>query len=180
MYARGKGRVKRKGVNSTGCAGVGKHLAPKILGGFHTKIFIINSIGQQRRPGCEPLTLSHLHRRNAVDAHIWTQNLRDQDRAIRLLVVFHHGDPRSPDGQAGSVQGVNEIALSSALWLETNACTPRLEGFAVRARRNFAKFGGGGEPERRGASRIGTRSARRPCWKATKRAPSRCASPTAR
>jgi hypothetical protein len=38
--------------------------------------------------------------RNALGIHIRTQNLREEDGAILLLIVFYQGEPSPPDGQA--------------------------------------------------------------------------------
>src|SRR6266481_4945640 len=78
--------------------------------------------------------------RNPVDAHVWAQNVREQDGAIGLLTIFDDGDPGAPDGQAGTVQRVDELALAAGFWLEANCGTARLKGFAVRTGRNFTKF----------------------------------------
>ena len=77
---------------------------------------------------------------DAFDAHVWAQDLGDQNRAVGLLIILHDSNPSAADGEPGTVQGMNEVALSSGLWLETNAGSTRLKGFAVRARRNLAEF----------------------------------------
>src|SRR5436190_3961735 len=86
-------------------------------------------------------------RRNSVNPHVWAQDIGDQDRAICLLIIFDHSDPSAADGEAGAVQGVNEITLAAALGLVAYAGTARLKGFAVRAGRDFAKFIARGKPD---------------------------------
>jgi len=41
--------------------------------------------------------------RDEVNAHVWAQYVRDDDRAIGLLIIFHDGDPGTPHGEAGTV-----------------------------------------------------------------------------
>src|SRR6266436_5645204 len=77
--------------------------------------------------------------RNPVDAHVWAQDVREQDGAIGLLTIFDDGDPGASDGQAGTVQRVDELALAAGFWLEANSGAARLKGFAVRTGRNFTK-----------------------------------------
>src|SRR5713101_8806721 len=100
-------------------------------------------------------------RRDAVNPHVRTQNVRDEDGAVRLLIVFHDGNPGPPDGEARAVERVDKFAFSAALRLEADAGAPRLEGFAVRARRNLAELAAGGQPDfevisfRRGETHVG-------------------------
>src|SRR6266404_5100705 len=58
---------------------------------------------------------------DAFDAHVWAQDLGDQNRAVGLLIILHDSNPSAADGEPGTVQGMNEVALSSGLWLETNS-----------------------------------------------------------
>src|SRR6202171_1205553 len=81
-------------------------------------------------PGC----------RNPVNSHVWTQDFRNQDRAIRLLIILHDSDPRAADGEPGTVQGVNEVTLAGALGLEANAGAAGWKCFAVRTGRDLAEF----------------------------------------
>src|SRR6266851_8153990 len=84
--------------------------------------------------------------RNAVNSHVWAQDFRDQDQAIRLLIILHDGDPRAADSEAGTVQGVNEVALAAGFWLEADAGAAGLKRFTVGAGRNLAEFVARGEP----------------------------------
>src|SRR5216683_1381035 len=84
--------------------------------------------------------------RNAVNSHVWAQDFRDQDQAIRLLIILHDGDPRAADGEPGTVQGVNEVALAAGFLLEADAGAAGLKRFAVGAGRNFAEFVARGQP----------------------------------
>src|SRR5882724_8422331 len=79
-------------------------------------------------------------RRNPVDAHVRAQNVREQDGAIGLLIIFDDGYPGATDREARTVQRVDELALAARFWLEANSGTARLKGFAVRTGRNFTKF----------------------------------------
>src|SRR5438309_4448750 len=83
--------------------------------------------------------------RNAVDAHVWAQHFWDQNRAVRLLIVFHDGDPCAANGEPRAIQGVNEVALA-AFRFETNAGAARLERFAVGTGRNLHEFAGRRNP----------------------------------
>src|SRR6266851_9049206 len=84
--------------------------------------------------------------RNAVNSHVWAQDFRDQDQAIRLLIILHDGDPRAADGEPGTVQGVNEVALAAGFLLEADAGAAGLKRFTVGAGRNFAEFVARGQP----------------------------------
>lgn len=41
--------------------------------------------------------------------HVGPQCIRDQDGAVCLLVILHHRDQSSPDGQARTVERVNQL-----------------------------------------------------------------------
>src|SRR6266852_58380 len=84
--------------------------------------------------------------RNAVNSHVWAQDFRDQDQAIRLLIILHNGDPRAADGEPGTVQGVNEVTLPAALGFEANAGAAGLKRFTVRTGRDLAEFVACGQP----------------------------------
>src|SRR6266852_1617279 len=77
---------------------------------------------------------------NSVYAHIGAQDFWYEDGAVGLLIVFDDRDPGAPDGEAGAIQSMNEVAFSAGFGLEADAGAPRLKSFAVRAGRNFAKF----------------------------------------
>src|SRR5690348_622323 len=51
-------------------------------------------------------------------AHIRTQRFRHDDAAIRLLIIFEHGDQGAADRKAGPVQGMDEPGALVALGLE--------------------------------------------------------------
>src|SRR5207237_2749355 len=62
----------------------------------------------------------------------------DGNRAVDVLVVFGHGDERAADGEAGPVQGVDEVGLASALRLVADVGTTPAEVGVRRARRDLA------------------------------------------
>src|SRR5947208_444019 len=72
---------------------------------------------------------------NAV--HIDAQYLRHRDGTIAVLVIFEHRDERAPDGNARTIQRVNEPRVLRALRPVTRIHSPRLEIAANRAGRNF-------------------------------------------
>src|ERR1700738_5535399 len=84
---------------------------------------------------------------DAVDAHIRLQRRGDYDGAVGLLIIVDDCDPGAADGQAGTVQSVDEITFAAGFWLEADAGAARLESFAIGAGRNFAEFVAGGEPD---------------------------------
>src|SRR5882762_7228594 len=90
--------------------------------------------------------MHHLYCWNAVNSHVWAQDFRNQDRAIRLLIILHDSDPRAADGEPGTVQGVNEVTLAAALGLEANAGAAGLKRFAIRTGRDLAEFVARGQP----------------------------------
>ena len=47
------------------------------------------------------------------------ESLRDEDRTIRLLIIFHDRQPGAADGEARTVQCMDEFAFS-ALGFETD------------------------------------------------------------
>src|SRR5260370_15777123 len=91
-----------------------------------------------------------LHRlprcRNPVNSHVGTQDFRYQNRAIRLLIILNDSNPRAADGEPGTVQSVDEVALAAAFRFEANAGAAGLKRFAVRAGRDLAEFVAGGQP----------------------------------
>src|SRR6266478_1296514 len=90
--------------------------------------------------------MHHLYCWNAVNSHVWAQDFRNQDRAVRLLIILHDSDPRAADGEPGTVQGVNEVTLAAALGLVANAGAAGLKRFAIRARGDLAEFVARGQP----------------------------------
>lgn len=49
-------------------------------------------------------------------AHPRTQNFGDDDGAIGLLVIFHHGDESTRQSQTGSIQRMRELDLAAIGW----------------------------------------------------------------
>src|SRR5437867_10920888 len=84
--------------------------------------------------------------RDTVNAHVWAEGPGDEDRAIGLLKILNNCNPRTAHGESRTVERVHKVAFAAALWLASDARTARLEGLAVRARRNFAEFVAGGQP----------------------------------
>src|ERR1700684_3759628 len=84
--------------------------------------------------------------RDTVDAHIGSQDLRNDDRPVNLLIILDQGQPGAAHRKAGAVQRVHEFALAT-LGLESNAASSRLKGFAIRAGRNFAELIGRWQPD---------------------------------
>jgi hypothetical protein len=103
-YARAKGGVKRNPLISMVCAA--KRF---VLGGVcrfwpSRKTLLISSIQRERvfllRAGENEAFCGNaeLARGYTVDAHVWAQSLWDDNRTIRLLIVFHDGNPCATDG----------------------------------------------------------------------------------
>jgi hypothetical protein len=63
-------------------------------GGLQLRVVILSII--LRVEGYEPLPDC----RNPVNTHVGTQYFRDQDRAIRLLIILNDGDPCATDGES--------------------------------------------------------------------------------
>src|SRR5258708_22907681 len=77
---------------------------------------------------------------DTVDAHVGSQDLRHDARAIDMLVVFDHGDQGAANGETRTVQGMDKLALAGDLRLEADSGAAGLKRFAVRAGRDFAEF----------------------------------------
>src|ERR1035438_6347023 len=80
-----------------------------------------------------------LARRDALRAYIRTQNFRNQNAAIRLLIVLDNRNPGASDGKSAAVQGVHQLALAGAFRAIADVGATRLESLEVGARRNFAE-----------------------------------------
>src|SRR6516164_6756304 len=75
---------------------------------------------------------------DALEAsHVRTQSIRNDDRAVGLLVVFKDGEPCASDSQAAPVECVNKLRLALAPRLEPNIRSPSLKSLKVRTRRNL-------------------------------------------
>src|SRR5262249_26459275 len=72
--------------------------------------------------------------------HPRPQNLRDQHRPIRLLIVLQNRQQRTRDGARGAVQGVDEARSLEAGALVSDAEPPRLVIGAVRRAGPLAIF----------------------------------------
>src|SRR6266852_3513201 len=96
-------------------------------------------------PTCSELQASACGR-YAIDIHIGAENFWYHYGPVRLLVVLHYSNPSAADGQSGTVQSMDKIALAASLGLEADAGATSLKGFAVRAGGNLAKLLAGGKP----------------------------------
>src|SRR5207247_2864599 len=67
------------------------------------------------------------------------QSLRNDHRAVGLLIILKDGKPSAADCQTRAVQGVHKLGLRSTGAAKANVGAPRLERFVVRAGRDFAK-----------------------------------------
>src|SRR5208337_1062363 len=67
----------------------------------------------------------------------WTQNFRNKDRSVRLLVVFQNRHKSSADRKSGPVKRMNQVGAASALLPKTDIGAPCLKIFKVAARRDF-------------------------------------------
>src|SRR5690349_15631892 len=83
---------------------------------------------------------------NAVNAHVWAENFRDQDGAVGLLKILDNCNPGAPHGESRTVERVHEVALAATFWFEANARAARLKSFTIGTRRDFAKFIARGKP----------------------------------
>jgi len=48
---------------------------------------------------------------NNLCPHVFAEGFGDDDRAVGLLVVFQDGDEDAGEGEAGAVQGVDELGF---------------------------------------------------------------------
>jgi hypothetical protein len=76
--------------------------------------------------------------RNLISSEIRSENIGDDDRTVRLLVVFEDCDEGPTNGETGAVQGVRETRFAAAGRPVANAGTASLKIAAVRTRRNLA------------------------------------------
>src|SRR5262245_30962101 len=82
---------------------------------------------------CDALT------RNMIEAaHVRPKRLGDDDGAVGLLVIFEDGDERTAHGETRAVQRVHELGLAGFGIAPARLHAPRLERFAVAARRDLA------------------------------------------
>ena len=75
------------------------------------------------------------------------QDFRHDDAAIGLLVVFHHGNHYPRQGQAGAVQGMDELGLGIRGGAVADVGPPRLEIAAVGAGADLQPFLTAGRPD---------------------------------
>src|SRR6185312_7166188 len=74
-------------------------------------------------------------------AHVRAQNFGDKNCAVRLLIIFDHGDPSAADREAASVKGVDELRFGLGALRGRPVAdirTPGLKGVEIRAGGNFA------------------------------------------
>ena len=113
VYARRKGPVKRKGVISRGCEANCQVSLWEIRHKSHSKCRNYNELnaesGMAAKIGAEPhISVTKALRplpscRNPVNSHVRAEDFREQDGAISLLIILHHGDPGAANGEAGAV-----------------------------------------------------------------------------
>src|SRR5262249_49487152 len=72
-----------------------------------------------------------LLRHDTVCTHIRPQLFGNNDAAVSLLVILQNCQPCSTNGQAASIQSVEELSLLAALGPPADVGTPRLIGFEV-------------------------------------------------
>ena len=65
--------------------------------------------------------------------HIRTQRWRDCDIAVLVLIVFHDGDERAADGEAGAVERVQQFRPAGFGVAPAGLHAPRLKGLEVAA-----------------------------------------------
>src|SRR5689334_18245477 len=70
--------------------------------------------------------------------HIGTQDVRDRDRSVLLLIILHDGDQGAADRNAGAVQRVHEACALLAGLAAARLHAPRLELAAIGAARYLA------------------------------------------
>src|SRR5262249_33590081 len=80
---------------------------------------------------------------DAVFAHPFAEGFGDEDRAIRLLVVFEDGDDRAADGDGGAVGRVDELRGFLAFYFVADVEAAGLVVGAVRGAGDFAEFAAG-------------------------------------
>src|SRR5690606_29756403 len=73
-------------------------------------------------------------------AHVGSQRLRHDHRAVGLLVVLQHGDEGAAHRQPGAVQGVDKARLLARRRTVAGLHAPGLEVAKVRATGNLAKL----------------------------------------
>src|SRR5437660_1124202 len=76
---------------------------------------------------------------NPLRPNVGPQRFGDHNAAVSLLVVLDDRHPGPADGQAASVQSVDELRLVLAFRTVADIRPPRLIRFKIRARRNLAK-----------------------------------------
>jgi len=113
VYVRGKGVVKRKRVISRGCEARGaveraSHLVRTDISLLFTISYILmalfaRDIDRKHKKAAEAVEKTLFSCGNAVNAHVWAENFRDQDRAVHLLEILHNRDPRAANRQPRTV-----------------------------------------------------------------------------
>src|SRR5437588_8125385 len=77
--------------------------------------------------------------RKQLRHNVGPQRLGNHNAAVSLLIVLDDRHPGPADGQAASVQSVDELSLVLAFRTVADIRPPRLIRFKIRARRNLAK-----------------------------------------
>jgi hypothetical protein len=70
-------------------------------------------------------------------AHVRTQYFRNENRAIRLLIILQQCGHSTPDCQTGTVEGMHKFRLCLGVAAEADIRTTGLEVFEVGAGRDL-------------------------------------------
>ena len=92
-------------------------------------------------------------------AHVGPEHLRDDYRAVGLLVVLEDGDHRPRQGDAGTVERVRIVSFAASIAAKANIGPPRLVVIGIRNRRHFEPLARAGRP-RVQVIRLGHREAK--------------------
>src|SRR5690242_17984317 len=79
-------------------------------------------------------------------AKVRAQGFRDDDRAVRLLVVLEDSEPGAPHRESAAVQRMEQLSLAGLAAAETQVGAARLECLEVGAGRNLFVVAVRGQP----------------------------------
>lgn len=111
-----------------------------------------SKLSQQKQNGIPflkgiPFISSDLGFSNDIAAHVRSQDFRDHDTAVCLLIVFKNSGHRTSNSKAGPIEGVDKLRFGFAVTAEPNIGTTRLEIYTVGAGRDFTVLVLCGEPD---------------------------------
>src|SRR6187401_1324981 len=89
------------------------------------------------RPSLRVCSLSFYRFNHFAAAHERAQGVRNDDRAVLLLIVLENRNERAADRQTRSIQRVDVLCLACAVRPELDVRATRLESLAVRTGRNL-------------------------------------------